>query len=53
MISQVVRSIQIIIYETFLQAEKFHAAKSVKTNLTQQLKLAISKSGPDYPEVLE
>jgi glycosyltransferase involved in cell wall biosynthesis len=48
-----VKSIQIIIYEAFLQAEKFHAAKSVKTNLTQQLKLAISKSGPHYLEILE
>ena len=48
-----VRSIQIIIYEAFLQAEKFHAAKSVKTNLAQQLKLAISSSSTLYLEILE
>jgi hypothetical protein len=48
-----VRSIQITIYEAFLQAERFHAAKSVKTNLAQQLKLAILKSGPYHLEILE
>ena len=48
-----VRSIQIIIYEAFLQAKKFHAEKPVKTYLAQQLKLAISSSGTHYLEILE
>jgi glycosyltransferase involved in cell wall biosynthesis len=47
------RSIQIIIYEAFLQAEKFHAAKPVKVSHEQQLRLALEKSGPDHSEIVE
>jgi len=48
-----VRSIQVIVYEAFLQAEKFHANKPVKTSRAQQFKLALEKSGPDHSEILE
>lgn len=48
-----VRSIQVIVYEAYLQAKKFHAYKQVSTNHAEQLKLAIKKSGPDHSEIVE
>lgn len=48
-----VRSISVIVYEAYLQAEKFHAFKKVMTNHVQQLKLAIKKSGPDHSEIAQ
>lgn len=46
-----VRSIQVIVYESFLQAESFHILKEITTSHSQQLKLAIDKSGPDKKEI--
>lgn len=48
-----VRSIQVIVFEAFLQAEKFHFLKPVKVNYQQQLMLALEKSGPDHHEIIE
>jgi glycosyltransferase involved in cell wall biosynthesis len=48
-----VRSIQVIVYEAYLQAEKFHAYKHVLTDHVQQLKLVLKKSGPDHLEIIE
>ncbi|MBC7751330.1 MAG: hypothetical protein H7Z73_06370, partial [Candidatus Saccharibacteria bacterium] len=48
-----VRSISVCVYEAFLQAERFHHLKPVKTSHVQQLKIAIEISGPDNDEVLE
>lgn len=49
-----VRSIQVIVYEAYLQAKKFHAFKQVSTNHADQLKLAIKKnSGVDHSEIVE
>jgi glycosyltransferase involved in cell wall biosynthesis len=48
-----VRSIQVIVYEAFLQAKNYHAFKPVKTSHAQQLKLALAKSGPDHSEIVD
>jgi len=48
-----VRSIQVIVYEAYLQAQKFHAYKQISTNHVEQLKLVIKKSGPDHSEIME
>lgn len=48
-----VRSIQVIVYEAYLQAKSFHAPREVRTSHAQQLQLAIQKSGPDHSEILD
>lgn len=48
-----VRSIQVIVYEAYLQAKKFHAYKQISTNHAKQLKIAIKNSGPDHSEIVE
>lgn len=48
-----VRSISIIVYESFLQARQFHRFKDVATTHERQLGIAIEKSGPDPNEVEE
>ena len=48
-----VRSIQVLVYEAYLQAQKFHAFKeNVRTDRDQQLKLAIIQSGQDHSEIV-
>lgn len=48
-----VRSISICVYESYLQAEKFHHLKSIQTSHVQQLRIALEKSGPDKNEIKE
>lgn len=48
-----VRSIQVIVYEAYLQAKKFHVYKQISTNHANQLKLVCKKSGPDHSEIVE
>lgn len=48
-----VRSIQVLVYESYLQAKKFHNYKKVSTNHAEQLKVAIKNSGPDHLEIVE
>jgi len=48
-----VRSIQVLVYEAYLQAKKFHSYKKILTNHATQLKLACRQSGPDHAEIVE
>jgi hypothetical protein len=46
-----VRSIQVIVYEAYLQASAFHSLKAVKTSHAEQLELVLRKSGPNSKEI--
>lgn len=48
-----VRSIQIIVYEAYLQAKKYYPSKLIDTSHAKQLQLALSKAGIHYNEVCE
>ena len=47
------RSIEVAVYEAYLQADKFHALKPVVTCRTQQLKLVIKNSEANHSELVE
>lgn len=46
-----VRSIQVLIYESFLQAQPFHHLKKIITTHQKQLEIISRKSGPDPEEI--
>jgi len=48
-----VRSISVIVYEAFLQANKFHGYKQVHTSHQKQLDIAVRASGPNANEINE
>jgi glycosyltransferase involved in cell wall biosynthesis len=48
-----VRSITILVYEAFLQAEKFHWLKNIQTTPAKQLNIALKSGGPDDDEICE
>jgi glycosyltransferase involved in cell wall biosynthesis len=47
-----VRSISVLVYESFLQANAFHGLKDIVTSHQEQLEIALRKSGPNHDEIV-
>jgi len=48
-----VRSIPVIVYETFLQAQAFHKFKNIMVSKEKQAAIALDQSGPKHDEIID